>query len=146
MPHTISVMADKLKFIIAALWQLSYGIIQSFIGLLVFIFYVRCPHFIYRCGIITVWRRRDGVSLGLFAFVPDTENEGLKEHMIRHEYGHSIQSMILGPLYLPVVGIPSLCWNAMPVLQHFRSRKGVEYERFYTESWANRLGGTRCWW
>ncbi|MBQ6655486.1 MAG: hypothetical protein IJM79_08195 [Erysipelotrichaceae bacterium] len=135
-------MKNKLLFVIAALWQLSYGIIQSAIGALVFLFFIRCPHFIYRCGIITEWTRCDGVSLGLFAFVPHGPNKEVREHLVRHEYGHSIQSMILGPLYLPLIGIPSVLWNNLKFMQNYRENREIAYESFYTERWANRLGKT----
>ena len=52
-----------------------------------------------------------------------------------HEFGHTIQSRILGPFYLPFIGLPSIghagAWNLF----------GQEwnYYDFYTESWANRL-------
>ena len=35
------------------------------------------------------------------------------EETQRHELGHSIQSRILGPLYLILIAIPSVLWNAM---------------------------------
>ena len=139
------VMKSKFLFILAAFWQLTWGILQSTIGLLVFLVNIGCPHCIYRGSLMTEWKRQDGVSLGLFAFVPKTYNEGLNEHLRRHEYGHCVQSMILGPLYLPVIGLPSLGWNVMPIFQRYRKRQKVNYEQFYTEAWANRLGGTRQW-
>jgi hypothetical protein len=48
-----------------------------------------------------------------------------------HEWGHSIQCRILGPLYLPVVAIPSF----------LRANFGAgTYLNFYTEKWAENLG------
>ena len=49
------------------------------------------------------------ISLGLFVFWCRTSNRwhDLDERNRDHEYGHSIQSRWLGPLYLPVVGVPS---------------------------------------
>ena len=51
-----------------------------------------------------------------------------------HELGHHKQSLILGPLYLIVIGIPSLIhawlWNP---------NSGKSYYDFYTEHWANKL-------
>lgn len=55
-----------------------------------------------------------------------------------HEYGHSRQSRILGPLYLVVVGIPSLFVN---VLWRMGIVKYEDYYRWYPERWADRLGG-----
>ena len=59
-----------------------------------------------------------------------------------HERGHSIQSMILGPLYLPVIGIPSLAWATLWYFGIVDDRK-ASYYAFYTEKWADRLGGVK---
>ena len=55
-----------------------------------------------------------------------------------HERGHSIQSMILGPLYLVVIGIPSLLWAAW-----WNPKRSMDYYWFYTEKWADKLGGVK---
>ncbi len=56
-----------------------------------------------------------------------------------HEQGHYYQSMILGPLYYFVVGIPSkvrrLIWKKQ------RNSHATYYNDFYTEYWANMLAG-----
>ena len=59
----------------------------------------------------------------------------------RHEYGHSLQSLILGPFYIPFVGIPSFLWANMRCFCNLRRKKHVDYYSFYTERWADRLGG-----
>ena len=53
-----------------------------------------------------------------------------------HEYGHTRQSLYLGPFYLFVVGIPSLLWA-----WYWNPSRGVSYYSFYTEKWADKLGG-----
>jgi hypothetical protein len=59
-----------------------------------------------------------------------------------------VQSLILGPLFLPVMGIPSFLWCNLPVCRRMRKEKGLSYYRFYPESTANRLGawatGEKC--
>ena len=61
--------------------------------------------------------------------------------ILRHEYGHSIQSLILGPLYLFVVGLPSILWCRVPALgKSWRSGRRSYYS-FFTERSADRLGG-----
>ena len=51
-----------------------------------------------------------------------------------HELGHHKQSLMLGPLYLIIIGVPSLIhawlWNP---------NSGKSYYDFYTEHWANKL-------
>jgi len=68
------------------------------------------------------------------------------EETIKHEYGHQLQSYILGPLYLLVIGLPSglWCWFIQDLVNKNRKKKGkptLSYYWFYTESWANKLGG-----
>jgi hypothetical protein len=56
---------------------------------------------------------------------------------IKHEYGHAIQSRILGPLYLIIIGIPSIIWAALygSIIPRYKNN----YYRFYTEKWADKL-------
>ena len=56
---------------------------------------------------------------------------------VRHEWGHTRQSLILGPLYLIVIGIPSIIWAAT----HRTIAPNTDYFDFFTEKWANKLGG-----
>ena len=57
---------------------------------------------------------------------------------IKHEYGHCNQSLLLGWIYLIIIGLPSTCLNLIA-----RKNKWVysHYYDFYTESWANKWGG-----
>lgn len=83
---------------------------------------------------IYVWKY-NGLSLGKYIFVPfDFDCKYL-----HHEYGHSMQSEILGWFYLPFIGLPSLIWARC--FEGYRKRKGVSYYAFYTERWADKLGG-----
>jgi hypothetical protein len=83
-----------------------------------------------------------GVSLGELVFLPEEYDTHTTKD---HEYGHSIQSRYLGPLYLLVVGIPSmLCNNLWDRWFHRgwtnQQRINWYYKRF-PERWADRLGG-----
>ena len=55
-----------------------------------------------------------------------------------HEFGHSRQSAILGPFYLLIIGLPSLLWAWW-----WQPGRGVDYYAFFTEKWADRLGGVK---
>ena len=79
-----------------------------------------------------------GISLGKYIFINQDYID--KEIVIKHECGHVKQSKILGPLYLLVIGIPSIlhawlnnyigcCWK----------NGEYNYYHFYTEKWANKL-------
>lgn len=58
------------------------------------------------------------------------------ESDVRHEYGHVRQSRMLGWLYLVVIGIASLLHACL----HYLS-ENKEYSHFWTENWAEKLGG-----
>ena len=75
---------------------------------------------------------RGGISLGNFIY----GRTPLYKTMVHHEYGHCRQSRILGPFYLLVIGLPSLLW----ALTWHPGRRRT-YNDFYTERWADRLGG-----
>ncbi len=120
-----------------ALGQCTWGLVQTLAGLVVFLSCPGCRHAFHRGAVVTVWRRWDGLSLGLFVFVP----EGEDPRLLRHEYGHTLQSLLLGPLYLPVIGLPSLLWAGLPALKRRRRMRGRSYYDFYTERWADRWGG-----
>lgn len=90
--------------------------------------------------IVREWGLGSGLSLGLFVFVP----KGCSRRLLVHEYGHSVQSMLLGPLYLPVVVLPSLVWAGVPALARWRERHGVSYYDMPTEHWASWLGERMC--
>lgn len=74
-----------------------------------------------------------GVSLGRYIFLhaPDRNGDLTSE---KHEYGHSMQSLYLGPLYLIVIGLPSLLHAIW-----WKPGKG-DYYLFFTERWADKLG------
>ena len=60
------------------------------------------------------------MSLGDYLFV----NPMSSQKTIQHECGHSKQSDILGPLYLIVIGIPSLLHN---IVHYLCSKIGIKW-------------------
>ena len=77
---------------------------------------------------------RGAITLGNYVFVG--LNSEYKE-TVKHELGHTIQSKILGPLYLIVIGIPSITYCGLRRI--FPSLRKKNYYDFYTEKWANNL-------
>jgi hypothetical protein len=73
-------------------------------------------------------------SLGPFIFA----DYDVGERILRHETGHSMQSLYLGPLFLLAVGLPSvfLFWR-----RRFWHKSHEWYYEHYPENWANNLGG-----
>lgn len=54
------------------------------------------------------------------------------EHYYIHEYGHTIQSKIWGPAYLPIPALMSL-WNC----REFWDKHKIAHKNYWTEVWAN---------
>lgn len=59
---------------------------------------------------------------------------------VNHEHGHQKQSRILGPLYLIVIGLPSLIGNIYSRLFH---KSADWYYKQPWEAWADKLGGVK---
>lgn len=130
---------SRLWLLIYILLQLTWGVIQSTMGFVVFLRHSREPHSFYRGSILTKWNASSGLSLGLFIFTPfEAGKRG--ERLIVHEYGHTIQSLILGPLYIPLIGIPSFTWAKHRHYIKKRELRGLSYSHYWTEKWADRLG------
>ncbi len=85
------------------------------------------------------------VSLGYFVFwmEPSASRHFFLDAATRdHEYGHTFQSRLLGPLYLPLVGAPSVSRVAYAIA--YRELTGRRW-RHYFDGWperqADRYGG-----
>ncbi|NLC78153.1 MAG: hypothetical protein GX683_00250 [Ruminococcaceae bacterium] len=140
------------------LLQITWGLPQTLLGLVLFLINIKQPHEYFGGSIMTRWKSFSGISLGLFTFTSDpkrsnpgffgksftgSEKENdftLCDRMAVHEYGHTFQSIMLGPLYLIVIGIPSTVWGTTPYFRNLRERKHLTYGACYTESWADALG------
>lgn len=88
----------------------------------------------YKQAIVIPCIMRGAVTLGNYIFV-GLNSEYRKT--VKHELGHTIQSKILGPLYLIVIGIPSITYCGLRRLFSLLRKKN--YYDFYTEKWANNL-------
>ena len=126
----------RIRQVLMLLLQCTWGLPQTLIGLG---FFLVCrargrTSFLMETAVCTEWDRNDGISLGLFFFCP--KHGGI--HL--HEYGHTFQSLLLGPFYLLFVSLPSLLWAGLPVFERRRREKKVPYSSLYCESWADRLG------
>ncbi len=86
------------------------------------------------------------VSLGYFVFWGTVDSKVVRVNPSNkdHEYGHALQSRMLGPLYLPIVGVPSVLRVAYASAQWIVTRQPWDgYYDGFPESWADRLGGVR---
>ena len=83
------------------------------------------------------WNDKYGRSMSLGKYIFMYRPSDIKT--LKHEYGHSVQSKYLGWLYLIVIGLFSAIW--CNCFEWYRKKSGKSYYWFYTESWANKLGG-----
>lgn len=128
------------------IWQLP----QNLVGLLLILFYRPEHKVVLSNGNIAYFSTKmsGGISLGMYSIIDDYYWDRVKGDPVRvrelavtrHEgIGHGTQSRYLGPLYLLVIGLPSIIWATLygPVIPY--SLNG--YYKFYTEKWADKLGG-----
>ena len=120
-------------------WQWIWGFPQTLIGFILWCIHRKEPHFLYRGCIVTRWKVSGSLGVGMFLFVNDDHYRRDPQILI-HEFGHAVQSVFLGPLFLPIMGIPSFLWCNLPPCKRLRKEKGISYYRFYPESTANFLG------
>ena len=129
-----------MKRFLYRLCQWTWGLPQTLAGAVVFLRYCRCRHFWYQGALVTLWPVKGGsLSLGMFAFLYDGWKPADRE-LLAHEYGHTVQSLLLGPLYLLAIGLPSALWAGPSPLSKLRHVKKLPYGWLYTEKWADRNG------
>ena len=130
----------KFKNFIRAVWQWP----QNLAGYIVKKVVNAIPVAVYKDATIHSWKYRSGLSLGKHIFVPFNQDE-ISSHShtvnqyIMHEYGHTVQSRYLGWFYLLIIGLPSIIWAGC--FTEYRAKTGKSYYSFYTEKWADKLGG-----
>ena len=130
------VAMNHLLSIVLYVWQLP----QNLLGLLVLLI-MKPVKLIRDTGYAKVYSSRrmsGGISLGQYSCISYVSSKN--EKTIRHEgIGHARQSRMLGPLYLVVIGLPSILWAAL----HNIVAPRKSYYWFYTEAWADSLGGVK---
>lgn len=84
-----------------------------------------------------------GISFGYHIFL---SNDDRGRELLLHEYGHSIQSRILGLFYVPVVGAYSIIrqiyyLKKISNIKNSSDKKKLwsQYYQGFPEKWANRL-------
>lgn len=113
---------------------------QNLIGFIAFIILTKIrnrPHYKYLDAYTTRVNGRWGaLSLSKYIFADDS---CYNTDIIKHEYGHRKQLQLLLFTYLFIIGFPSLIWCGLYRMNRERFRKS--YYWFYSEAWANKLGG-----
>ncbi|MDD6021126.1 MAG: hypothetical protein ACI4GA_05155 [Acutalibacteraceae bacterium] len=124
-------------------WQWTWGLTVNLIGGIAYIICVGIKKYdhdkIGYSNIVYVPWNQGGLSLGTFIFMrKDHPSETWTYNTRIHEYGHSWQCLLLGPLYWIVIALPSAIWCNF--FEGYRKRNNVSYYKLYCESWANSWG------
>ncbi len=126
---------QRLIKVLLYIWQLP----QNILGLIISLGYTKLTpvntdiHVYHKKYLFN-----SGVSLGNYIIVQGDINATT----LLHEYGHSLQSRRLGPLYLLLIGVPSLLGN---IYSRIANKNTEWYYNQPWEHWADKLGGVdRC--
>lgn len=107
---------------------------QNYIGKCEVIKYHLTPsHFFKDCYVYYI-THDDSHCCGKHIFINKDTDDRI---ILRHEYGHRIQSKILGILFYPIIFIPSYLHFIYWI--KFRNDNWENYYNFYCEKWANNL-------
>ena len=141
-------MKKVLLGILYWIWQLTWGALLTIPGLLVtgfcILFLHGKPHKNGYSYIVEIGGDWGGLELGGVAlcggYTTKCPNENWFQHTRRHEYGHNLQNLIWGPLFLFVIWIPSACRYHY---QNWRTARGLEnkpYDAIWFEGQATKWG------
>ena len=133
----------SLKKFVFYLIQWTWGLSVNLVGGIAYLICTkikgyRWQHFGYARIVYMPWNA-GGLSMGLFIFMKDQHKNKKWTHDVRiHEYGHTWQCLLLGPLYYPVIALPSVIW--CNCFRGYRQKNNVAYGKLYCEGWANAWG------
>lgn len=120
-----------MKYLLMYLWQLP----QNLLGVLYrdLLAYKEKVYLVNNTEDFTLYTKDTpgSVTLGRYIFISSRASSDT----IKHETGHVKQSQLLGPLYLLLIGVPSIIWAAV----YKKIAPNKSYYWFYTEKWANKL-------
>ena len=128
--------------------QLTWGSLMTILGFFVILF---CKIFLKAkihkngCTIIAELKGNwGGLELGAFAlcggYTTTNPDEAWFQHTRRHEFGHSIQNIIFGPLNIFITWIPSIIRYHY---RNWRTSKGLpnpDYDSIWFEGTATKWG------
>ena len=135
--------ASKVEKFFVYLIQWTWGLPVNMVGGIAYLICTKIlkhPHskFGYANIVYLPWNA-GGLSMGLFIFVRDEKEKEEWLYNVRiHEYGHTWQCLLLGPLYYLIVAIPSVIW--CNCFAKYREKNNISYYKLYCEAWANVWG------
>ena len=120
--------------------QLTWGLPLNLIGAVSALLFARRRAYFFHGARVAFWQKKASMAIGGFIFLEKGMHPQEEARVLYHEYGHTLQSILLGPFYLPVIALPSLIWAGSRRCHMYRLKRGKSYYEFYPERWADRLG------
>ncbi len=142
-PKKENTWKNSIKDVLFYFVQWTWGLVVNAVGWLAFTICTkikgyRWQHFGYAKIVYVPWKG-GGLSMGLFIFMKDQHPSREWTYNCRiHEYGHTWQCLLLGPLYYIVIALPSVIW--CNCFANYRKKNNVPYSKLYCEAWANAWG------
>ncbi len=132
----------RMLYLLLYIWELP----QNLLGLILLMYFKLKKYDLTfeRKGTRLFVKAPIAISLGSYIFWNiDLENKIFILNNVnkQHEYGHSIQSKILGPLYIAIIGITSSLRVAFARYYYKKYKcKWMNYYKGFPENWADKLG------
>ncbi len=126
---------QKLYKTLSWLWQLPQHIIAQVLILFSTKVILNNQGLNFKIYLCPIFIKNSGLSLGKYILV----GKGYNNNIILHELGHTIQSRYWGPLYLLIIGIPSVIRFYFYNIFH-KNNKLFNYENVWFERQATLLG------
>lgn len=104
-------MRNFLVYFIYWLLQCTWGIIMTAIGAIAALGCLIAGHKPKQLGPTIYFefgKNWGGINLGPFCFINTMDNDIERKRVYAHEFGHSIQNIMFGPFFLPLISIPSM--------------------------------------
>ena len=140
-------MKNKLFAILFWILSFTWGIVMTSIGLIVALIVLLIGGTPHKNGctiIIEIGGNWGGLELGPLALCGRYSKSSPTwfEHTRRHEFGHSIQHMFMGPFFIFLVAIPSAIryWYRTVRYENKGLTPKTEYDDIWFEGQATKLG------
>lgn len=126
------------------LWSLTWGCLMTIPGLLItgfcIIFLKGKPHKNGFSYIVEIGGNWGGLELGCVALCGNYYGKDYYDYIRKHEFGHSIQQLIFGPLQPFLIGIPSAIRYWYDRLDKKHKRSTDWYDSIWFEGTATKWG------
>ena len=134
-------MKRALFYLLSFTWGLPISLLGTFYCVILLVLGFPAKTFGY-CVRFEVGNGWGGANFGWLIITAKNPSQ----HILRHEHGHGIQNIILGPFMPFLVSLPSsLRYHTRNIIKRFKPQKTLKpYDGIWFEAWASALGEKYC--